>query len=197
MTVIPADLLGVRRRSIEVVSAAAVRKAIDQTAVRLTLELADANPLLLCVMNGAVPFAGALLRRLHFPLQFDHVHVSRYGGATSGGELIWHSMPSLNLQDRHVVLIDDILDQGATLATLVDWARESGAADVSIAVLVDKQISGHDTRPVRADFAALQCPDLFLIGCGMDYQGYWRNLPAIHALAAVDVPAGDSDGADE
>lgn len=180
----PAAVLAVRRRAIELVSAAAVAKAIDQVAVRMTLALAEENPLLICVMNGAVPFAGALLPRLQFPAQFTHVHVSRYGDATRGGELCWHSQPTLAVNDRHVVFLDDILDQGVTLAALGRWALDAGARQVSYAVLVDKQLAAPGKRPITADFAALECEDRFLIGYGMDYQGYWRNLPAIYAVDA-------------
>jgi hypoxanthine phosphoribosyltransferase len=180
----PPEVLAVRQRATEVVSAAAVLKAIDQLAVRMTLALADENPLLVCVMNGAVPFAGALLQRLQFPAQFTHVHVSRYGDATQGGELRWHSQPTVSLNGRHVVFLDDIFDQGVTLAALGRWALEGGAQQVSYAVLVDKQIAASAERPIVINFAALQCEDRFLIGYGMDYQGYWRNLPAIYAVDA-------------
>ena len=159
-------------------------KAVDQAAVRLAVLLHDENPLLLTVLNGALPFTAALLKRLHFPLEYACVQVSRYGSATTGGELQWHYRPSLNLVDRHVVVIDDVLDQGLTLAAIRDWALAAGAARVTLAVLVDKKVAAE--RPVEADVAALVCPDRYLFGFGMDFQGYWRNLPAIYALKAAD-----------
>jgi hypoxanthine phosphoribosyltransferase len=186
--------MAARANAVELVSAAAVATAVDQVAVRMTLALATENPLLVCVMNGAVPFAGALLPRLQFPLQFTHVHVSRYGDATRGGELNWHSEPDLDVSGRHLVFIDDILDQGLTLAALRHWALARGAARVSIAVLVDKQVPDAQQRPVAADFVALRCEDRFLIGCGMDYQGYWRNLPAIYAVPTDSDPAPPRSG---
>jgi hypoxanthine phosphoribosyltransferase len=155
--------------------------AIDQLAVRVTVDLADTNPLLLCVMNGAVPFAGALLPRLHFPLELDYVHVSRYHGATEGGNLHWHAHPQCDLAGRTVLLVDDVLDHGVTLAALREWAADAGASAVYSAVLADKQIAA--SRPTEADYAALACPDRFLIGWGMDFQGYWRNLDGIYALS--------------
>ncbi|MEQ8485243.1 MAG: hypoxanthine-guanine phosphoribosyltransferase [Pseudomonadales bacterium] len=180
----PPEVLAARARAECLVDAQTVARAVDRLAVRLAVELQDANPWLLTVMHGALPLAGWLLARLPFPLQVGYLHVGRYGDATDGGELRWHAAPDYPLQGRTVLLIDDVLDRGETLAALVRWARDAGAARVLTAVLVDKVVAA--TRPVAADFAALQCPDRFLFGCGMDFQGYWRNLPDIHAL-----PAGD------
>jgi hypoxanthine phosphoribosyltransferase len=179
----PAEILGARRQATQLVSADAVLKAIDQVAVRMTVVLAEQNPLLISVLEGGLPFAGLLLQRLDFPLQIAHVHVGRYGHETRGSQLHWYSKPRVSLAGRHVVFIDDILDQAITLAELRSWALEQGAAAVDVCVLVDKQIANAKQRPLQADFTALSCPDRFLFGCGMDYQGYWRNLPGIYAMA--------------
>ncbi|TNF90520.1 MAG: hypoxanthine-guanine phosphoribosyltransferase [Gammaproteobacteria bacterium] len=150
--------------------------AVDRLAVRLTVALAEENPLLLCVLNGGLPFTGALMQRLQFPLTLSYVHVGRYGDATRGGELTWHARPREDVEGRHVVLIDDILDEGVTLAALEAWCMEEGASAVTSAVLLEKGEGG------RATFAALPCPDRYVFGWGMDFEGYWRNLPAIYAL---------------
>jgi hypoxanthine phosphoribosyltransferase len=160
-------------------SAEAVTAAIDRLAVRLTVALSEENPLLLCVLNGGLPFTGALMQRLQFPLEVSYVHVGRYGDATSGGELDWYARPRMSLANRHVVLVDDILDEGVTLAALEAWCRSEGAAAVTRVVLLDKG----SCREKRTDFAALSCPDRYVFGWGMDFEGYWRNLPAIYALA--------------
>jgi hypoxanthine phosphoribosyltransferase len=179
----PPEVLEARRSAVELISADAVSKAIDQVAVRMTVALAECNPLFLCVLEGGIPFMGRLLGRLDFPLQAGHVHVGRYGDELEGHSLAWHSKPDLSLAGQHVVFIDDILDQGITLAELRTWALKQGAERVSVAVLVNKRITGAEARPIQADFVALECADHFLIGCGMDFKGYWRNLPAIYALA--------------
>ncbi|MEQ8861090.1 MAG: hypoxanthine-guanine phosphoribosyltransferase [Pseudomonadales bacterium] len=176
----PAEVLAARQRAECLVSAADVSAAVDRLSVRLSLRLQDTNPILLTIMNGALPFAGALLPRLNFPLEVGFLHVGRYRDATRGGDLVWHSQPTVRLHGRTVVLLDDVLDEGKTLAALVEWVRDAGAAEVVTAVLVDKQIA--TARPLAVDYAALECPDRYLFGCGMDYQGYWRNLPDIHAL---------------
>jgi hypoxanthine phosphoribosyltransferase len=173
-------VLAARLRAELLVSEAEVRTAIARLSVRLSLRLGATNPWLLPVMHGALPFAGELVMGLNFPLQLGYLHVERYRAATQGGSLSWASQPTYDLRDRTVVLVDDVLDRGETLAELVRWAEGAGAREVLTVVLVDKQLSG--TRPVRADFAALSCPDRYLFGWGMDFQGYWRNLPAIYAL---------------
>ena len=186
----PREILAARAGAEEVVSRETVLKAIDQTAIRLDLALHDENPLLVCVLQGAIAFTGALLQRLHFPLQLTSVHVGRYSDHTHGGELNWFARPTIALADRHVVLIDDVLDRGITLAALKSWALAQGAAKVTIVVLVDKQVNTE--REISADFTVLECPDRFLFGWGMDYRGYWRNLPAIYAIAEEQTRQEDS-----
>ena len=92
----------------------------------------------------------------------------------------WIASPVQNVTGRQVLIVDDVLDQGDTLAAVCEWAAAAGAARVWSTVLNRKDVPGN--RAVEVDFAALQCPDRYLIGCGMDYKGYWRNLPDIRAL---------------
>lgn len=178
----PPEVLAARVRAEEIFAPAEVLRAIDRTAVAATLVLAEKNPLVLCVLHGALPFTGALIQRLHFPLELGCVHVGRYGDATEGAGLTWYARPQTPLAGRHVVLVDDVLDQGVTLAALKTWAVEEGAESVTIVVLVDKHIDGWESRPATADLAALESEDRYLFGWGMDFRGYWRNLPAIYAL---------------
>ncbi|MDR3298756.1 MAG: hypoxanthine-guanine phosphoribosyltransferase [Candidatus Accumulibacter sp.] len=161
-------------------SAETVSAAVNRVAAQITEQLGDKNPLMLCVMNGGVPFAGQLLTQLRFPLDFDALRVTRYGQETSGGALSWHYLPSTPVKGRTVLIVDDILDAGLTLAAIVERLREQGAAACYIAVAADKQKSGE--KPLKADFAALSVPDRFVFGYGMDARGKWRNLPAIYAM---------------
>ncbi len=177
---VPSAVLAARRRAEVLVDAAEVQRAIDRVSVRLSLAVSADNPLLLVVMNGGLPFGAELLKRLSFPLQLGYVHVARYGAATRGGALSWLSQHDYELAGRTVVLVDDVYDRGETLAAIVAWAEQAGAARVLTSVLVDKQVE--EPRPLSVDFSALSCPDRYLFGCGMDFQGYWRNLPAIYVL---------------
>jgi hypoxanthine phosphoribosyltransferase len=179
-TQVPPAVLAARRRAEVLVSAEEVQRAIDRVAVRLALALHGTNPLVLVVMHGGLPYAGEILKRLSCPLELGYVHVSRYRGATRGGSLRWHHQPDYDLRQRTVLLLDDVLDQGETLAALCRWAEQGGAGRVLTTVLVDKQVEM--PRSSTVDYAALTCPDRYLFGCGMDFRGYWRNLPAIYAL---------------
>ena len=107
------------------------------------------------------------------------VHVGRYGAQTTGGELAWHMQPSADLTDRLVVFVDDVLDKGETLAALRARALELGAKEVRAAVLVRKAV---ERCISQAEYIALEAPDLFLFGYGMDIDGQWRNLPEIRAI---------------
>ena len=174
------DVLQVGEHSDLLVSEPAVQQALDVFAAQIAADLSAADPLLLCVMNGGLFMTSELARRLAFPLQMDYLQVSRYGTAVHGNQLKWLSRPQTPLNGRTVLVTDDILDKGETLAAVCAWCHEAGAARVLSAVLVDKQVTTQ--RAVRADYAAIACPDRYLYGCGMDYRGYWRNLPAIYGV---------------
>ncbi|MEX2131301.1 MAG: hypoxanthine-guanine phosphoribosyltransferase [Pseudohongiellaceae bacterium] len=181
----PEQIIKVRERARTVYTEAQVEMAIDKMASAITAELADRNPLLLCVMTGAVILTGKLAMRLDFPLQLDYLHVTRYRGATSGGELLWKAKPQLALINRVILIIDDILDEGLTLDSVVHWCREQGAAEVYTAVLVVKH-HAHKLASIKADFAGLEAEDEYLVGYGMDYKGYLRNAPGIFAIDEAD-----------
>src|SRR5712691_6809622 len=119
---------------------ATVHAAIARLAAEITARLKNGNPLVLAVMGGSVFFAGHLLPRLRFPLEFDYIHASRYGKATSGGEIVWTVEPGENVRGRCVLVLDDILDGGETLAAIRDRVRSLGAAAFYSAVLTDKDI---------------------------------------------------------
>ena len=161
-------------------SAQAVTAAMDRIAADITERLKDRHPLVLTVMGGAVVFAGNLLPRLPFPLECDYVHASRYGNATSGGGLNWVRDAHPSVAGRTVLLLDDILDEGITLAAIHRRILEQGATECLTAVLADKEIGR--TKPIRADFVGLTLPNRYVFGCGMDVSGAWRNLPAIYAV---------------
>lgn len=159
---------------------AQVQNAMDDVARNISQELGNAEPIVLAVMGGAVYFAGQLLAKLTFPLHFDYVQASRYGMQTSGAELIWKVEPPLNVQGRVVLILDDILDQGITLAAIKQKCLDMGAKQVKIAVLFEKVLP--NKKPVQADYVGLQVPDRYVFGCGMDVYGWWRNLPEVRAL---------------
>ncbi len=174
------QILAVRDHSSVVFASEIVDAAVTEIAMRLSQHLASENPLVLCVMKGGVPFTADLLKRFDFPLELDYVHVSRYHDKTRGTQLEWHGVPQTSVVGRTVLIVDDVLDEGQTLSALLAWSRERGAAHTLSAVLVAKDVVREEGG--GADFTALEAPDRYLYGRGMDYKGYWRNLPDIYAV---------------
>jgi len=159
---------------------AEVKAAIARLGREITGLLKDRYPLVLAVMGGSVFFSGHLLPELRFPIEFDYVHASRYGKGTSGGAVVWTVEPRENVRGRNVLVLDDILDGGETLAAIRDRVLALGAAAFYSAVLTDKEIGRR--KPIVPDFVGLTLPNRYVFGCGMDVSGAWRNLPAIYAV---------------
>ncbi len=159
-----------------------VQTSLDKLGREITAVLHERFPLVLPVMGGAIVFAGQLLPRLIFPLEFDYLHVTRYRGKTQGGAIEWRVLPGQSVAGRTVLVLDDILDEGETLAAVRQKLEEMGAGKIYTAVLADKQIPRE--KPIKADFVGLKVPNRFVFGCGMDAYGLWRNLPEIRALKA-------------
>ena len=160
-----------------------LKAAVQRVAREITAVLAERVPLVLSVMGGAVVFTGQLLPLLHFPLEFDYVHVTRYGDTLSGGSVHWAVRPRTSVRDRIVLVLDDILDEGKTLAAIRDGFMADGARQVYSAVFAEKDTG--KAKPIAADFVGVRLPNRYVFGFGMDVKGAWRNLPAIYALAGT------------
>jgi len=160
---------------------ATIEAALERMATEINTRLHDANPLWITVMNGGLHTSAELTMRLNFPVEMDYCHATRYRGETSGGNLLWRAMPATTLRDRVVVLCDDILDEGKTLAAIKRHANAQGAKQVLIAVLA-KKLHDRCVPGLVADFQGLTVPDRYVFGYGMDYSGSLRNLPSIYAL---------------
>ncbi|HET8818129.1 MAG TPA: hypoxanthine-guanine phosphoribosyltransferase [Xanthomonadaceae bacterium] len=163
---------------------AALEQAIDAMAVPIAADFAGSVPVFLTVMHGGLPFAARLALALGargLDLAFDYLHATRYRGATSGGDLTWTHRPATPLAGRRVLLVDDIVDEGHTLAQVRAWCLAEGAAEVRIAAMVVKR-HGRCVEGLVADYAGLDVPDRYVFGYGMDYHEQGRNLPAIYAL---------------
>lgn len=162
-----------------------INMAVDLMAQDIRAKLEAADPLVLCVMTGGLISASEILLRMDFPLEVDYIHATRYGAETTGTELKWIASPRKPLKDRNILVIDDILDEGHTLEAILKYCRDEGALSVYSAVLVQKE---HDrnTGLKKADFTALNVPDRYVFGYGMDYKGYLRNVPGIYAAQKDD-----------
>jgi hypoxanthine phosphoribosyltransferase len=153
--------------------------AITQIAEKINSLLADRNPLVLCVMNGGLVFTGQLLPQLTIALTLDSINASRYHNQTSGGAIEWINTPRTSIKGRTVLIVDDILDEGVTLAAIYEHCLAHGAVAIYSAVLVNKLL-GH-SKAIFADFIGLNLENRYLFGYGMDYKGYLRNAPGIYA----------------
>jgi hypoxanthine phosphoribosyltransferase len=192
MALTDATLRQIQDEAIMLHGPGAVVAALDRMAGEITAALDGSLPVVLCVLNGGIIPTGQLLTRLAFPLETDYLHATRYRGRTTGGrDIVWLCKPHLSLQGRTVLLIDDILDEGHTLKAISEFCRDSGAAQVYTAVLVEKH---HDRRVagMTADFIGLAVEDRYVFGCGMDYKGYLRNLNGIFTLGERHAQTGES-----
>jgi hypoxanthine phosphoribosyltransferase len=160
---------------------ATIEAALDRMAVEITERLAGERPVYITVLTGGLITAGMLAPRVGIDLDFDYVHVTRYRGETEGGELHWRARPRHALRGRTVLFVDDILDEGDTLAALRDYALAEGANQVRIAVLTRK-VHNRCVPGLTADFVGLTVPDRYVFGFGMDYYEQGRNLFGIYAL---------------
>jgi len=176
------ELNNVKQQAVPLFTAEDVESALDRMAATVDKKFADQTPLLICVMNGGIVVTGHLLTRLTIHVQLDFVHVTRYQGATTGGDLKWRVEPNQNLQGRRVILVDDIFDEGNTLAAIVEHCQQRGAVEIYTAVLVDKK---HDrkVKGLRPDLIGFEVDDHYVFGFGMDYHEYFRNLPGIYAIS--------------
>jgi hypoxanthine phosphoribosyltransferase len=163
-----------------VCSAEEARAAVQRVAGEIRARLSREFPVVLSVMSGATVFTGQLLPLLDFPLEFSAIEATRYSNTTQGREIAWRLAPRENVAGRTVLVIDDILDEGITLAAIRDRLIEMGAASVLVAVFCDKDLGRE--KPLRADFCGVTLPNRYLFGFGMDAYGLWRNLPAVYAL---------------
>ncbi|MFV1982896.1 MAG: hypoxanthine-guanine phosphoribosyltransferase [Thiohalomonadales bacterium] len=160
-----------------------VELAFDNMSLAIEKQLKDKNPIIICVLTGAIVPMGHLLTRLNFPLQIDYLHATRYNNGTTGGSIKWLAEPVLKIKDRNILLVDDILDEGKTLFEIIKYCEKKQAKSIKTAVLINKL---HDRKVnIKADFIGLNVEDRYLFGYGMDYKSYLRNVPGIYAVKGI------------
>ncbi len=166
-----------------VVSAEEVSAALDRQASRVEASLPADRPVVAVVlMNGGMYPAVQLTRRMRRPMSFEYIHATRYRERKTGGGIDWVHVPGPErLHDRHVLLIDDIFDEGYTMEAVRERLLADGVASLTTVVLALKR---HERGLGRdcVDDHALEVPDRYVFGCGMDLHGYWRQLDEIWAV---------------
>ncbi len=159
----------------------AIHNGLKDMAKAINKDFKDKHPIFLCAVNGAIMAMGSLMENISIHCQMDNVNVSRFHGATSGeDQLTWYAKPRQSLKGRHIIIFDDILDAGITLSCLRDYCFNEGALTVTTAVLIDRIQERDHGLVQKPDYVVfeLEKPE-FLIGYGLDYKGYFRNLPDI------------------
>lgn len=157
----------------------AVQRMAHDIQQQLAAEAAGEAVVMMCVMRGGLYLMGQLMAHVRLPLEIDYLQANRYHGL-SGEQIHWAKQPELDLAGRLVLVVDDILDEGVTLAEVVAFCQQAGAKKVYSAVLTEKE--NGLKKPIQADFIGLSVPNRYVFGCGMDVHGWWRNLPEIRAL---------------
>ncbi|MCC8433634.1 hypoxanthine phosphoribosyltransferase [Brevibacillus sp. M2.1A] len=154
---------------------------VRELGERLAAEYKDKNPLVICVLKGAVIFMADLIRHMNIPCEMDFMAVSSYGSGTesSGMVKILKDLDT-SVQSRHVLVVEDIMDSGLTLSRLVELLRHREAASVKVVTLLNKP----ERRKVdiSPDYKGYDVPDEFVVGYGLDYAEHYRNLPYIGVL---------------
>jgi hypoxanthine phosphoribosyltransferase len=158
-----------------------IESAVKRLALEITRDYRDKNPLLLGILKGSFVFMADLVRKLDFPLEVEFVRLSSYGSGqqTSGKVKVVQGL-RLPVQGRHVLVVEDIVDTGITLAFLLEYLKKKKPASLRLCALTDKP--SRRRVPVQIDYIGLTVPDKFLVGYGLDSDEKYRNLPDICVL---------------
>lgn len=157
-----------------------INEAYNFLAEQLNLHYAGLNPIILVVMNGGLIPAGQLLTRLSFFHRMAYIHATRYQN-NQGHELTWKVKANIPLQNEHILLIDDIFDEGMTIKMVVEELKQHQPLSLHTAVLLNKK-HNRKVADFLPDFIGCEVEDRYIYGCGMDYHGYLRHLNGIYAL---------------
>jgi hypoxanthine phosphoribosyltransferase len=158
-----------------------IQQRIAELGAQIGADYEGKNPLLLCVLKGAILFMGDLLKKIDIPLEIDFMAVSSYGKSTqsSGVVKILKDLDT-SVEGRDVLIVEDIIDSGLTLSYLIDILERRNAHSVKVVTLFDKP--GRRTVGLEADYKGFVIPDAFIVGYGLDYSEKYRNLPYVGIL---------------
>lgn len=158
-----------------------IQEKIVELGKRLKEDYDGQNPIVICVLKGAVLFLGDLIKRMEFPLEIDFMATSSYGSSTeSSGEVRIMKDLDRSVDGRHLLIVEDIIDTGLTLSYLIDTLKRRNAASVKVVTLLDKP--ERRKNELTPDYCGFTVPDEFVVGYGLDYDEKYRNLPYIGVL---------------
>jgi hypoxanthine phosphoribosyltransferase len=159
-----------------------ILQGIHRVAEQLNTELKDKNPVFVCILNGAFMFAAELIGRFRSNCEVSFIRLQSYEGIERSDTLKEVQGLAENVENRHVVIVEDIIDTGHTMHHMVNKLKEYHPATVQIATLLFKPDALQ--MPIRPDYVALSIPNDFIVGFGLDYNGYGRNLRNIYKVVA-------------
>ena len=160
-----------------------IQNRVREMAAEIARDYAGKNPTMVCILKGAVMFYTDLLRQMDIPLQMDFMAVSSYGNKTkSSGDVEIRKDLSTSIENRHVIIVEDIVDSGFTLSYLSRMLASRGAASIKLATLLDKPARRAQGISLKADYSGFEIGDEFVVGYGLDYAERYRNLPYIGVL---------------
>ncbi len=162
------------------ISSESIQREISRIAKDINKDLADKNPVFLAILNGAFMFASDLFKQLDIPAQISFLKLASYSGISSTGHVKQLIGLNQDIKDRVVVVLEDIVDTGVTLDTIVRQLAGYQPSKVLVATLLHKPEA--TIRPVRLDYVGFTIPNEFIVGFGLDYDGYGRNLADIYTL---------------
>lgn len=157
-----------------------IQKRVAEVGARISKDLEGKNPLFLAILNGSYVFAADLLRHITTPCEISFIRVSSYSGMESTGKLTEVIGLKENIEGRTVVIVEDIIDSGFTMEGLVNSLKAKNPADLRICTLLTKP--GNMKVDLDIPYCAFEIPNDFIVGYGLDYDGYGRNLPAIYVV---------------
>ena len=168
--------------AVEAVAENDLRSRVSELGAAISRDYLDRDPLLISIMFGSIPFAADLLRAISIPAEVDFLNLNRFG---ESGRIAIAMDLSTPVFDRHVIIVEDIIDTGLTLKVLRNMMFDRGAASVSTASLVDKTRRRLTSVPI--EYRGFEVGDEYLIGYGLDWRGYYRNLRSIWAVLDLEA----------
>ncbi len=164
------------------ISEEVLQKRVRELAAQLSLDYAGKDPVFVGVMKGVVLFFADTVKQINIPCQIDFMWISSYAGTSSTGSMVVRRDVSTNLKGRHVVILEDIFDTGNSLDFTYRHLMEKEPASLEICTLLDKPSRRNPAVTLKPKYVGFEVPDAFVVGYGLDYNEYYRNLPYIGVL---------------
>lgn len=162
------------------ITEAEIQAAVKRVGEAINRDMPDANPLFICVLNGAFMFAGDLMKTVNFPCEITFVKLSSYEGLMTTGSVKEVIGLNESVVGRNVVVVEDIVDTGITMEKIISSLQAKGAKSIKVATFLQKPEALQ--RDIQVDYVAMKIPTQFIVGYGLDYDGYGRNLKEIYTV---------------